>query len=209
MKDVLKYALVGFVVVLVVNGFYEDEPQSTTHLKKEENHPTHVTLTYDEYKKQCKPYANRYKGDEILKTKKEPKKIISGNPHANDYGEIEILYENGELKAEGTIKKGVKSGEYTEYFKGGHIKYTGNYQHGEKHGEFATYWQPEVIKSLEIFRYNKREGLSKYYDKSGKLISQREYKNGLQHGMTKTFDPKTGKVLVQQEYENGHVKRAK
>jgi len=83
---------------------------------------------------------------------------------------------------EGKYKKGVKHGKWTTYHKGGLLPAViTNYKNGELHGKMQTFeFRGNQIISEVNYKKGLKDGKAKIFDKTGKVVKEMEYKNGIQ-----------------------------
>ena len=115
-------------------------------------------------------------------------------------GNYEDYYRSGKKKAEGIVVNHDLSYNWTRYYKNGNIedqlKTVGDttycsyfYESGEKEG-------------LVILVNEKEEGKSQWWSILGNLEEEANWKNGLQHGIKKTFH-ENGQLEKEEMWENG------
>ena len=94
-------------------------------------------------------------------------------------------FKNGELKGEGNYKNGKKDGLWKLYFENGELKGEGNYKNGKKDGLWK-YW--EFVKWDDDYSFVES--------------TEKNYKNGLEHGSFKSlFD--NGEIYKEGNYLEG------
>ena len=69
------------------------------------------------------------------------------------------------------------------------------------------YYDNEILKSKCQYKNNKKEGLSKFYYKSGDLLTECIYNNGKKR-FVKTYS-KNGEIAFMETYKNGQVQTMK
>lgn len=94
-----------------------------------------------------------------------------------------------QVKQEGTYLKGVKHGYFREYSKSGVLLSTTKYEYGE------VVENAEELQNLEI---------KTTYHSNGAIKSVKSFKDGLQEGVEKTYDPQ-GNIVQSKIYSNGKL----
>ena len=134
-------------------------------------------------------------------------------------------YQEGTLKKEQEHSKGEKNGLCREYYPDSSLKSEGIYNNGYKDGKWSYYYQngkkereefydtPDDYKIIsnrltpmgdDVFRMaseGNKHGEWRYFNENGNCTKIENYKNGLQHGITTTFD-RSGKP-VKHKYSKG------
>lgn len=103
-------------------------------------------------------------------------------------GKISESYDDGRLKKEMTLKKGVMDGPFTEYFKNGKIYKKGNYKDGKYDGEVVTYTNLGDVMDTSTY-------------KNGNIVEKKAYKNGEKDGVW--YDRYEGVVVRKITYKEG------
>ena len=101
------------------------------------------------------------------------------------------------------FKNGMFDGEY-KFFKFEKLKEYAQYKEGRKNGVMKSYFADgETIEKDFRFKDGKPDGILKTYHQNGKLLSEKEYKDGLEHGFDRVYDIETGKPTRDVKYVNG------
>ena len=110
------------------------------------------------------------------------------------------VYENGQLKEEGSYKDGQMIGLWKSLHENSKLKEDGNYKNGEKDGLWKLYNAEGVLISETKYVYGKKEGvLNRYYD-NGKLKGTNNYINGEISGISKEYTSE-GVLIKETEYK--------
>ena len=86
-----------------------------------------------------------------------------------------MLYQNGNLKAEGNYDKGYKVGEWKYYYPNRQLSEKINYAWDKLHGANLTYWDNGQLKASKNYMHGVKTGQWKFFDKDGKLASTEVY----------------------------------
>lgn len=93
-----------------------------------------------------------------------------------------LLYEKGNLIAEGNYNKGHKYGEWKYYYSNKQLSEKVNYLWGKPNGDYQSYWEDGNLKKEGIYNQGKKTGnwkmfykdkkpaLTEEYDENGKLL---------------------------------------
>jgi antitoxin component YwqK of YwqJK toxin-antitoxin module len=88
----------------------------------------------------------------------------------------EIHYHpNGSKSMEGTIKNGLREGEWISWYEDGKIWSKGNFKNGNRDGMGYVYFPSGKIQIEGPYIDGKRTGLWRSYDDQGNLISDTDY----------------------------------
>ncbi len=128
-------------------------------------------------------------------------------------GEIDGLYSNSNfyghktnlvVKAEGFMKRGVKSGLWKEWYTfSTDVKYfEGLYENGKEEGIHTWWHQNETLKATGKYKRGLRIGVYKEYYESGKKKLRLNYKENLLHGIQSKWSP-SGEKTMKEIYEAG------
>lgn len=142
---------------------------------------------------------------------------------------IQTVDESGNPTQLGTLKNGVREGNWVNYHPNGMVKSITPYVDGKIEGmqvEISTSGQVEkqimfhnnlphglykeykytVLKEERTYANGKLEGLAKLYYDDGKIMEEGAYKEGIRDGVSKWYDQQ-GKVTIEYEYKNGQLVR--
>ena len=86
-----------------------------------------------------------------------------------------VLYQNGNVKEEGSYDKGYKVGEWKYYYPNRQLSEKINYAWDKLHGANLTYWDNGQLKASKNYMHGVKTGQWKFFDKDGKLASTEVY----------------------------------
>ena len=115
-----------------------------------------------------------------------------------------ITYHLGKSAVKSTVSyvDGQLNGPFMEYNDRGQVESIVTYKNGLYDGFFAKYKFSRPLQEA-TYKNNKLDGVRKiYYENNGKIQSETEYKDGVQHGMHRFYNEK-GQTLMEYEYKNG------
>ncbi len=132
-----------------------------------------------------------------------------------------VTYKNGVVFYKGEFKDGYPIGEFKRYYASGRIKMISQFSDKgrRRFTEFFYDQRGNQLKAKGLYVDKKKDSVWQIYNKSGMLVNEEEYDQGVPVGLWKLYDylgnlvketPYTyGKIDgVQKEYfENGHLKR--
>jgi antitoxin component YwqK of YwqJK toxin-antitoxin module len=124
--------------------------------------------------------------------------LVNGKPD----GYWKNYYENGQLKSEGNRKLFLLDGLWKFYTEEGTLSLEINYNQGKRQGERVVWLADEVIR--ENFENDIRQGLTRHFDRSGRLIKTIPYLNGLEDGVSFSYDT-TGTIIELVQYRRGFI----
>ncbi len=136
-------------------------------------------------------------GDSLLMfhiTEDKPRRVIDAHYTWYTYNELHRtrLGFNGYLL----------EGNYESFYPGHHLKSKGEYKLGLKSDTWTYYNRRGNIIQIEEYDQGRLQGERRSYD-NGILQSSAEFKNGLKHGVEKTYKADT--VFMTLAYKNGRV----
>ena len=147
-------------------------------------------------------------------------------------GPYEEYHENTQFKVQTVFKHGELEGDYLEYSKDGIVKEQISFKNGKREGLYIGYWDKGKLREVGNYKEGKRDGHFWFYEEDATTLSlvdweediyyktdigyflngafyplQKEgiYKNGLRHGIHKTYESYRDKTLLRSkaEYKNG------
>lgn len=118
-------------------------------------------------------------------------------------GNIKEYFLNGKLAYELTIKNSCVDKEMKWWHPEGWLYLKAGYNDGELHGEVVYYHDSLQESEREFYQHNLLEGIAESKDRSGKLLSQTNYKKGLQNGHQRRWD--TNGNLLHESYEKDGI----
>jgi antitoxin component YwqK of YwqJK toxin-antitoxin module len=125
----------------------------------------------------------------------EYKKMVDGNTKS--------YFLNGKLAYELTIKNSCIDKEMKWWHPEGWLYLKAMYNDGELHGEVIYYHDSIQESKREFYQFDLLEGIAESKDKNGKLLSQTNYKKGLQNGYQRRWD--TNGNLLRESYEKDGI----
>lgn len=126
-------------------------------------------------------------------------KYYSANskPYSGHYISV---YENGNVKMEMHLAKGMKNGEVRVYFENGKINEIRSYKKNLMDGTWITYNIDEIKVAIANYKKGLKNGEWKVWDETGKLIYEMYYVNGKKSGVWKKYSPETGELVSERSY---------
>lgn len=102
-----------------------------------------------------------------------------------------------------TLSKGIIDGDYSRY-RDGVLREKGTYIKGIRDGIFTEYYQDGVTpRKITPMQQGKIEGMVKTFFRNGKTDSEKEYRQGAEHGRERRFDSTTGEQIFEANYIDG------
>ena len=95
------------------------------------------------------------------------------------HGQYKVFYLSNNIKENGYFNKGLKTGKWINWYEGGKIKEMSCWKNGIQYGEYKTFNEDEQLNMKVNYKEGKLHGVSTTYQE-GKIISQRNYKNGIE-----------------------------
>ena len=102
------------------------------------------------------------------------------------HGPYTSFYLNNNLKEKGSFKKGLKYGEWISWYENKNIHEISHWKNGVKHGHFKSFNENGEQTLDADYKNGKLNGIKTVYQ-SGKMISQKNYKNDIE-GSLKSDD---------------------
>ncbi|MBK9291945.1 MAG: toxin-antitoxin system YwqK family antitoxin [Bacteroidetes bacterium] len=124
--------------------------------------------------------------------------LVNGKPE----GYWKNYYENGNLRSEGNRKNFQLDGLWKFYDEQGTLTLEINYQDGKRQGDRVVWLADVVIR--ENFENDVRQGLTRHFDRSGRLLKTIPYVNGLEDGTAFSYDT-TGTIIEITQYRRGFI----
>ncbi len=101
------------------------------------------------------------------------------------------------------LSDGIINGEYRRY-RDGILRESGTYIEGLRNGTFTEYYQDGATPRKETpMQQGKINGTVKTFFRNGKIDSEKEYRQSVEHGKERRFDNKTGEQIFETHYING------
>lgn len=114
-------------------------------------------------------------------------------------------FKSDKLKEEGTYKEGRKDGIYKEYYSDGiHVKTSIPYKDGKLNGIVTSYCTDGKPEKEKEYAMGVENGIERSYNYETGNVSQRNYKDGRQHGAQVIYySSNVGDHVERSTYENG------
>ena len=119
-------------------------------------------------------------------------------------GPYEEYYENGQLKAKGTIRDGEVEGRWEEYYENGRLMTKGTIKDGEHDGPYEHYDENGRLMTKGTMKDGEEEGRWEEYDENGQLMTKRTYRAGGYDGPSERYD-ENGQLQLKSTYKDGVV----
>jgi antitoxin component YwqK of YwqJK toxin-antitoxin module len=87
-------------------------------------------------------------------------------------------YENGNLKAEGHLQKGLREGKWIAYSSDGRIMSSCEYSRGRKNGQSQVFNPNGTVKYTAYYRMDEKDGIWVLNDEQGKKVKEVNYNRG-------------------------------
>lgn len=115
-------------------------------------------------------------------------------------------FKNNKLKEEGTYKDGRKDGVYKEYyFDGVQVKKTSPFKDGKLNGIVTSYHTDGRPEKEKGYAMSVEDGIERSYNYQTGNVSERNYKEGRQHGSQVVYyGSNIGDFVGRSTYNNGH-----
>jgi len=118
-------------------------------------------------------------------------------------------YESGVLKSKVPYNANDKMhGEGRWWYESGELRTIGIYSNGQKHGDFVFYHPNAKIQQESTYKNNLLDGETKVYHDNGQISKHAIYYAGKRVGTWKYWDI-TGKLIMEEEYRNNELVRTK
>ena len=115
-------------------------------------------------------------------------------------GHYATTYENGNIKMEMQLTKGLKNGEVRIYFENGKLNEIRSYKKNIMDGTWITYNATNVKVAIANYKKGRKHGEWKVWNENGKLIYEMYYENGKKSGVWKKYSPETGELISERTY---------
>ncbi len=102
-----------------------------------------------------------------------------------------------------SLNKGLMSGPYCRW-RDGILREEGYYVDGMRNGPFVEYYQDGVTHRKDTpMQAGKIDGKVTTYYSDGKVESEKEYRQSLEHGIERRYSQTAGKVLIEGQWVDG------
>ncbi len=98
--------------------------------------------------------------------------LLDGKPYT---GNVQKLYDNGQVAIEGRVVNGLREGEWKWYYSNKKLKRTSIYKKGKKNGK-TVYYYPNGKKRAEMYFYDDRNIRQISWDKKGNRKPNPQFK---------------------------------
>lgn len=114
-------------------------------------------------------------------------------------------FKSNKLKEEGTYKEGRKEGIYKEYYSdGSKVKKSTPYKEGKLNGIVTSYYTDGKPEKEKEYSMSVENGIERSYNYETGNISERNYKDGLQHGSQVIYySSNVGAFVELSNFDNG------
>ena len=108
-------------------------------------------------------------------------------------GVWEARYPNGQLRYIGQFSQGKPVGEFKYFYESGKLRATNNFETNGLKAYHKAYAENGLLVAEGIYFDQKKDSIWRFYsDIDGKLLSEDEFADNLQHGISRTFFPDSG-----------------
>ncbi len=114
-------------------------------------------------------------------------------------GTYREYHENGNVKLEIPVRRGLKNGQVILYFGDGSKNEIRSYRSGEMHGTWITWGKSGNRIAQAVYRRGLKDGNWYIWDDAGQLRYDMNYKRGDRTGTWKMFD-EAGNLVMAQSY---------
>lgn len=101
---------------------------------------------------------------------------VKSNPDSLVYAPE--YYDNGNLKAEGHLRNGLRQGKWIAYASDGRIMSSCEYSMGRKNGQSQVYNPNGTVKYTAYYRMDEKDGIWVLNDEQGKKVKEVNYSRG-------------------------------
>ena len=119
-------------------------------------------------------------------------------------GPYEEYYENGQLKAKGTIRDGEVEGRWEEYYENGRLMTKGTIKDGEPDGPYEHYDENGQLQTKGTMKDGEVEGRWEEYYENGRLMTKGTIKDGEPDGPYEHYD-ENGQLQTKGTMKDGEV----
>lgn len=152
---------------------------------------------------ECGKLAGVVDCNEKLTYDEDSKLILSGKIGLPFSGTCETCHLNGLLERRITFVNGKENGVDSTYYKSGCLQVVRNHIQGIESGQWAFYYDSTNFTAWEMnYNMGQLHGKQIYLTKDGDTTRFEFYKNGVLHGLRKTYFPKS-KIEKEINYVNG------
>lgn len=96
------------------------------------------------------------------------------------HGEYRSFFLNGQLRAVGTVRYGLKIKKWKYWHPNGTINEIVSWKRGKKNGTYSIYDELGYLLAKGYFRNDRLHGRFKTYSRQGKVIDKKKYRNGIE-----------------------------
>ena len=136
------------------------------------------------------------KNDIIYFSSSKIKSAISQNSYNKEF------YDNGKVKKEGLLEKGIKIGLWKTYYENGNIETERFYENGVENGKAKGWAKTGELEFIADKKDNLPHGLVINYHKNGKSRIEASYNMGKEHGSIKKYF-ENGQLAMEGKFEEG------
>ena len=117
----------------------------------------------------------------------------------DDYQDVKVYYETGEIKAEGVMYKGYEHGPWVRYYKNGKKESEGSFYFGTQVSDWYWYYDNGQIEDSVYFDRGDEQGLGVSYYKNGSKKAYGQWNLGYKFGIWRYFN-KDGVLMMKGEF---------
>ena len=151
-----------------LKGKYIDNMKSGEWYEFFENERIKDIMTYKLFKKKSKVDYGFMKNHMVMESK------LHG--HSTSYSSKDF-----KMIEDGNYKKGLKDGKWIAYYPGGRNQaVTSQYKNGQLNGVMQQFTRRGIIISEVAYKAGLKHGKFKIYDKKGRVVTERNFENGMQ-----------------------------
>lgn len=197
MNQLLKYSFVVFSFFMLMNSFYAQKMEETTHREvnihfADSSIKSYFLLGQEKIRLKSDVYYFWYENNSI--------KINQGDYKGRLLdGKYEIVNRDGNLITKGEIRKGLKVNEWKDWHSNGDLLSVYNWTKGYKTGNFKKYKTGSLIEEGFYLRNHKNGPYKKFENDT--LIEKGIYKNGFLDGKIIRYANDT--ILSVTKYKKG------
>ena len=186
-----KYLTILLVILINIFSYGKDRIENYYDLEKKDDGLFYI-----------KGEKSSYTGEIVFK---DGKTLIKKEWfHKGEIEKEEGYYENGNIKWESTgYKNGKLNGLSKRFYENGSLMMETIYKNGVKDGLEKGYSENGKIVGEIFYKNNMINGFLKRYDDEGNIYLEENYKNDILHGITKIYSE--GKLIEEREYRNGNL----
>jgi antitoxin component YwqK of YwqJK toxin-antitoxin module len=119
-------------------------------------------------------------------------------------GAWEARYPNGQLRYSGQFSQGRPVGEFKYYYESGKLRATNVFENNGLRAYHKAYSDNGLLVAEGVYFDQQKDSTWRFYsDLDGKLLSEDEFTDNLQHGISRSFFPDTEKLAELTTWQYG------